>query len=156
MPDFIDYMERTRLYYRAQGLGQDYVWARHDVTPFTRLNKPLQDCVVTVITTAVTPKDIPKPIRKSESIPFAEVPSAFDTSELSWDKESTHTDDRQSYFPLEVLSQLVEEGRVGRLAPRFHFVPTQYSHRVTCEQDAPRIAKACIEDNVDIALLVPI
>ncbi|MBO6556467.1 MAG: hypothetical protein JJ934_08760 [Pseudomonadales bacterium] len=154
--DFIPYMERTRLYYRAQGFTRDYVWATHDDTPFHTLKKPLNTCRVTLITTAVAHPEIPKPVRKAESIPFSEVPDSFLTDELSWDKETTHTDDRESYFPIESLTALIDDGVIGSLADRFHFIPTQYSHRATIDEDAPAIARACIEDDVDVALLVPI
>jgi len=154
--DFVEYMERTRLYYRAQGFEKDYVWAHFEESPFFKLNKPLNECRVTVVTTAVTHGEIPKAIRAAESIPFTDTPDEFKTSELSWDKVTTHTDDRQSFFPLEVLNQLVDEGRIGSMAERYHFVPTQYSHRATIAEDAPAITKACIEDEVDIALLIPL
>ena len=154
--DFIPYMERTRLYYRAQGFGKDYVWAFHKETPFTCLAKPLSDSTVTPVTTAVAHPEIPKPVRKAESILFTEAPESFLTDELSWDKETTHTNDRETYFPLNSLSELADEGVIASLAKRFHFVPTQYSHRATRDEDAPAIANACREDGVDIALLVPI
>lgn len=153
---FVPYMERTRLFYRAQGFDRDYVWAHFETTPFLSPGKPLEDCVVTVVTTAVAHPEIPKPIRKAESIPFTEAPARFDTSELSWDKEATHTDDRQSYFPLEVLNDLAGQGIIKSVSRRFHFVSTQYSHRATSLDDAPSIAKACREDEVDIALLTPL
>ena len=156
MDDFIPYMERTRLFYRAQGFKKDYVWAQFATIPFQPLRKPLTDSRVTIVTTAVAHPDIPKPVRIAESIPFSDVPEHFDTSELAWDKDSTHTKDRQSYFPLEVLQQLAAEKMILDLAPRYHFVPTQYSHRATIEDDAPAISAACIEDQVDIALLVPL
>ncbi|MDA0271995.1 MAG: hypothetical protein O3C68_01925 [Proteobacteria bacterium] len=108
------------------------------------------------MTTAVAHPEIQKPIRKAESIPFTEAPARFDTSELSWDKEATHTDDRQSYFPLEVLNDLAGQGIIKSVSRRFHFVSTQYSHRATSLDDAPSIAKACREDEVDIALLTPL
>lgn len=155
-PTFISYMERTRLYYRAQGFDRDYVWAKHESTPFTPLKKSLKDCTVTLITTAVAHPEIPKPVRKAESIPFTDTPDNFLTDELSWDKETTHTKDRECYFPIKALKSLESEQTIGRIAPRFHFVPTQYSHRVTVSEDAPAIAAACIEDKVDIAILVPI
>ncbi len=156
LPTFLPYMERTRLYYRAQGFDQDYVWASHDETPFTPLKKPLAESIITLVTTAVAHPEIPKPVRAAESIPFSEVPESFLTDELSWDRETTHTNDRESYFPIESLRAMEAEGVIGALANRFHFVPTQYSHRATTSEDAPAIAKACLDDNVDIALLVPI
>lgn len=154
--EFIPYMERTRLYYRAQGFDQDYAWAHFETTPFSALGKPLKDCIVTVVTTAVAHPEIPKPTRRAQSSPFTDTPARFDTSELSWDKETTHTDDRQSYFPLEVLNKLADKGAIKSVSKRFHFVPTQYSQKVTRFEDAPTIAKACREDEVDIALLIPL
>jgi len=108
------------------------------------------------VTTAVSHPEIPKPVRTAESIPFTETPEQFDTSELSWDKETTRTDDRQSYFPLEVLNKLAGQGIIKSVSRRFHFVPTQYSQRVTINDDAPSISKACREDEVDIALVIPL
>ena len=153
---FVPYMERTRLFYQAQGFEKAYTWAHFEGTPFAKPKKPLEDCVVTVVTTAVAHAKIPKPIRRAESIPFTETPARFETSELSWDKETTHTDDRQSYFPLEILNRLAGQGIIKRVSKRFHFVPTQYSHRATINTAAPSIAKACGEDEVDIALLIPL
>src|SRR5437660_557600 len=37
----VQYMARTRYYYRALGYDRDYVWATHDDVPFTPLPKPL-------------------------------------------------------------------------------------------------------------------
>ncbi|MGI9323136.1 MAG: hypothetical protein ACR2PJ_06110 [Pseudomonadales bacterium] len=156
MTNFIPYMERTRNYYRAQGFERDYVWAQHDDTPFFALTKPLEDCRMTLVVTAVAHPEIPKPIRKAETIPFAEAPAAFDTDGLAWDRETTHTNDRRSYFPMEQLTLLAKGGLIGSLTSDFHFVPTEYSQRATIEEDAPQIAAACVADQVDIALLVPL
>ncbi len=152
----ISYMARTCDYYRAQGFTSDYQWAQNDETPFTGPCKPLEESVVTLITTAVVESDIPKPIRSAASYSWDRVPEAFDTDDLSWDKDTTHTNDRASYFPMEALQTLAEQGTIGRLANRFHFVPTEYSQRHTNAHDAPHILSACIEDNVDIAILVPL
>ena len=144
------YMEKTRRYYEAQGFERAYRWAEYDDIPFTPLKKPLEDCRVTLITTAVPDGNVPKLLRKATSIPLEEVPESFFTDDLSWDKKATHTRDRASYFPLELCLQLVEEGTIGSLSERFHFVPTDYSQRHTLEDDAPSILKACQEDEVEI------
>ena len=156
MSEFVPYMQRTRDYYRAQGFARDYVWAQNEATPFHRLAKPLSDCKLTLVTTAVPDPSLPMSARLPASLPFAEAPKAFDTQDLSWDKDNTHTDDRQSYFPLEVLTRLAGEGVIGALAEKFHFVPTQYSQRLTLDEDAPQIADACVADQIDLALLVPL
>src|SRR4029079_19601756 len=46
-------------------------------------------------------------------------------------------------------------GRVGAVAPRFHGAPTNRSHRITVETDAPEILRRCRADDVDAAVLVP-
>ena len=152
----INYIQRTRDFYRAQGFEKDYVWADNKNIPFTQLTKPLSDCTVTVVSTGVVEGDIPKPVRTAKSYPFADLPTSLGTDELSWDKVTTHTEDRQSYFPLEVLEKFVAANKIGRLAERFHFVPTDYSQRNTLEKDAPAILEACRQDNVDIAILIPL
>lgn len=152
----IDYIPRTRDYYRAQGFTADYQWAENTEIPFTALTKPLTDCTLALVTTAVAQPEIPKPIRTAKSYPLEQVPRTFYTDELSWDKDTTHTNDRQSYFPIEHLEAFVRAGTVGRLAPRFHFVPTEFSQRHTLESDAPATVDACQQDGVDVALLVPL
>ena len=86
----------------------------------------------------------------------AEPPLRLWANDLSWDKEATHMDDRRSYLPLEHLEAEVAAGRVGALAPRFYCAPTDYSIRRTTEVDAPAILDLCIEDEVDVALLIPL
>ena len=81
---------------------------------------------------------------------------AFDTSELSWDKEATHTDDVESFLPLRSLAAYAAAGRIGSVAERFHGIPTDYSQRRTHEEDAPEVLRRCMEDGVDVALLVPL
>jgi hypothetical protein len=152
----IQYIQRTRDYYRAQGFEQDYTWAENTATPFQPLLKPLADSVVTLVTTAVTEPEIPKPSRTAKSYSFDDIPGAFDTSELSWDKTTTHTRDRSSYFPMEILRDMVDQGTIGALAARYHFVPTEYSQANTLNKDAPAIVKACIQDEVDVAILIPL
>ncbi len=152
----IQYIRRTRDYYRAQGFEKDYIWAHFDEIPFSSLAKPLADCTITLVTTAVVEPERPTSIREACSYPFSEVPENFHTDDSAWDKTTTNTDDRQSYFPLEVLREFAISKRIGRLAPRFHFVPTEYSQRNTLEKDAPAILEACTTDQVDIALLVPL
>jgi hypothetical protein len=60
-----------------------------------------------------------------------------------------------TWFPLAQLHRLANEGRIGSVAPRFFGAPTNRSHRVTIETDAPDILARCKADNVDAAVLVP-
>ena len=57
---------------------------------------------------------------------------------------------------LKQLKKLKDEGKIGSLAPHFHSLPTDYSQRNTIENDAPEILKRLVEDQADIAMLVPL
>lgn len=159
---FVSYIDRTREFYLAQGYTNPYQWAHFEEAPLTRLPKPLSACRVTLITTASPfPGDAPAetglPMPKEVSSGSTDAPpSRLFTADLAWDKETTHTDDLDSFFPIHRLQELVEADRIGTLAARFHGVPTEYSQRRTIERDAPEILRRCREDGVEAALLVPL
>jgi hypothetical protein len=51
----VEYMERTRRYYRALGYEQDYRWAHHDDVLFARIGKPISESRLALITSANQP-----------------------------------------------------------------------------------------------------
>jgi hypothetical protein len=150
----VRYMERTRQYYRALGYAKDYVWARHDEVPFARLRKPLSECRLALVTTA-NPADYDGG-REQWSAPVEPEPPRLHTADLAWDRESTHTDDRASFLPIEAAAKLAKEGLFAGLAPRFHGVPTDYSQRNTNEIVAPRVLRRLRDDGADGAILCPL
>ncbi|NKB32131.1 MAG: hypothetical protein GKR91_03440 [Pseudomonadales bacterium] len=152
----VSYMERTRDYYRAQGYTTDYRWAQNSETPFTPLSKPMNECRVGVISTAMPDTELGRVNRRIYSNLVSPIPESMHTEELSWHKAVTHTDDVNSFIPLEQLMVLVDEGGIGSLAPRFHSVPTEYSQGNTIDNDAAEILERLREDEVDVAILVPL
>lgn len=150
----VPYMERTRQYYRALGYAKDYVWARHDDVPFARLTKPLSQCRIALITTAGPPGHTGK--RQLWSGAIDPAPTTLHTANLAWDKESTHTDDRGSFLPIEAATKLAQDGVFASLAPRFHGVPTDYSQRSTTEEVAPQVLQRLRDDGADAAILCPL
>ncbi|MEZ5763697.1 MAG: glycine/sarcosine/betaine reductase selenoprotein B family protein [Xanthobacteraceae bacterium] len=151
----IPYMQRTRNYYRALGYNNDYVWAHHSETPFTRPAKPLRDLRVALISTAGPADDSNRDERNRRQVWSGEVasnPRSFIT-DMAWDRESTHTDDRETFLPIDAVKRLVAEGFVGNLATRFHGAATDYSHQKTNETDAPEILRRLRDEKVDAALL---
>jgi hypothetical protein len=150
----VRYIERTRDYYRALGYAKDYVWAGHDEVPFAPLGKPLSTARVALVTTA-SPADF-KGRRQVWSGPVSPPPATLFTANLAWDKESTHTDDRESFLPIETVAELAAEGLVAGLAERFHGVPTEYSQRKTTEEDAPQVLQRLRDDGADAAILCPL
>ncbi len=152
----VNYMQRSREYYAAQGFEKPYHWAEYSEIPWHEPEKSIADSKVTFVTTAVPNGSIPKLSREASSHKMDSMPDEFRTDELSWDKEATHTRDPGSYIPFKALEKLTAEGHVGSIARNFHFVPTDYSKRNTIESDAPKILEVCQQDEVDIAILVPL
>jgi D-proline reductase (dithiol) PrdB len=81
------------------------------------------------------------------------VPTRLFTADLFWDKAATHTDDIDSFLPLNRLAEYAGRGRIGSVSPRFYGVPTEYSQGKTSMRDAPKILEWCREDGVDAVLL---
>src|SRR3954451_7950107 len=162
----IPYMARTREYYAAIGYTTPYRWAHYVGAPFQPLQKPLAQSRVTIITTAA-----PFDPAKGDQGPGAKYNggakfySVYDgdasknhdlrISHIAYDRVHTSADDSGTWFPLPQLWRLARERRIGAVGPRFFGAPTNRSHRVTIETDAPDILARCREDGVDAAVLVP-
>ena len=148
----IGYMERTRLYYRALGYQNDYVWAHFAEVPFAPLARPLAETRIGLVTTAGPPGGYPRDEKGQRHVWSGAIdrPPERLSTDVAWDKETTHTDDRASFLPIEAASELAQ------LAPRFHGVPTEYSHRKTLTEDAPEVLRRLRDDGAQAAILVPL
>jgi hypothetical protein len=162
----IAYMARTREYYQAIGYTTPYRWAHYVDAPFQPLRKPLAQSRVALITTAApfdpTKGDQGPGAAYNGGAKFYSVydgdsskPADLRISHIAYDRVHTSAEDSGSWFPLRQLQRLAREGRIGEVAPRFFGAPTNRSHRVTLETDAPEILARCRADQVDAALLVP-
>ena len=149
-------MERTRAYYAAQGFDKAYVWAHFDEVPFAPLSKPLAQSKLVIITTASPYDRTFSDVRKVASGSTSDPPERLYGNDLAWDKNATHLDDLNAFFPLRCLEALVEAGRIGGITARFQCAPTEYSQRRTRIVDAPEILRRCREDGADAAMLVPL
>ncbi len=158
----VSYIDKSREYYNAHGYDKAYQWAANDDTPFTKLAKPLSESRIGIVTTSFLyredrPAEWPESKAKHPyALPVADAPARMFTEDLSWDKQATHTDDPESFLPLERAREMVADGRIGSLSPRFYGVPTDYSQRRTLKVDAPELLELLREDEVDVVLLVPL
>ena len=50
--DYVRYIDKTRDYYLSQGYDKPYAWAHHEDVPFARLDKPLADATVALVSTS--------------------------------------------------------------------------------------------------------
>ena len=161
----IPYMQRIRDYYQALGYGAPYEWAHYARVPFQPLRKPLAQARVAIVTTAA-----PYQPEKGDQGPGAPYNSAakfyqvysgdaakdhdLRISHVGIDRKHTTAEDPGTWFPLPELRRAAGRGRVGAVAPRFHGLPTNRSHRVTLEIDCPEVVARCRADGVDAAILV--
>ncbi len=152
----VEYMARTRAYYRALGYESDYVWAHNSDVPFTRPNKPLNEMRLGLVTTSSPAGTTKQSLPEVWSGDAATIPASLYTDNRAWDKETTHTRDTETFLPLGALQKLVKLGELKAIAPRYHGVPTEYSQRQTLENDAPEIVRRAREDRADAMLLVPL
>jgi hypothetical protein len=168
-PDYdspVPYMHRTREYYKAIGYTTPYRWAHYLQAPFAPLKKPLSHCNVAIVTTAAPYQpgkgDQGPGAAYNGSAKFYQVYSG-DTdqehdlriSHIGYDRIHTTATDSNTWFPLPALRRAEAAGRIGRVARRFHGAPTNRSHRVTIETDAPEILALLREDDVDAVIVVP-
>src|SRR5947199_6258412 len=162
----IPYMARTRDYYQAIGYETPYRWAHYTGAPFQQLRKPLARSRIAIVTTAA-----PFDPSKGDQGPGAKYnggakfysvydgdtskPHDLRISHIAYDRLHTSADDSGTWFPLPQVQRLAAARRIGEVAPRFFGAPTNRSHRVTIETDAPEILARCRRDGVDAAVLVP-
>jgi D-proline reductase (dithiol) PrdB len=161
----IPYMQRTREYYLALGFSP-YRWAHFADVPFAPLRTPLSRARVALITTAAPfqpeagdqgPRAPYNAAAKFYQVYSGSVEEKPDLriSHVGYDRANTVPEDINAYFPLTRLQEAAAAGRIGSLAPRFHGAPTNRSHRVTTETDAPELLRRCREDGAAAAVLVP-
>ncbi len=159
---FVSYIDKSREYYLAQDFNNPYRWASNATAPWAPLTKPLSRSRVGLVTTSSViawegtepgPGDAPNAVFAA---PIEPPPDRLYTMHRFWDKNATHSNDVESFCPIRRLSEARQAGRIGSLSPRFYGVPTEYSQRKTNEIDAPEVLRLCREDEVDVAVLVPL
>ena len=161
----IPYMYRTRTYYQALGYTTPYLWAHYSDVPFTPITMPLEQSRIALVTTAApyqpdkgdqgpgAPYNSAAKFYKVYSLP---VDGALDLriSHVGIDRTHTTASDMNSWFPLEHLKRLADQGRLAEVAPRVHGAPTNRSHKTTIKQDCPDILERLREDKADAVILV--
>ena len=163
----IPYMQRTRAYYLALGYDNPYRWAHHRDVPFTPLARPREDSTVVLVTTAAPFR--PELGAQGPGAPYNEAAKFFEVysapagppampdvriSHVSYDRTHTTAKDSRTWFPLAGLHEAASAGCIGRVAPRFHGLPTNRSQRTTLDQDCPALLRRVHEDEADAAILV--
>ena len=143
-----------------------YRWRRIDPVPFAALTRPVEQCTVGLVSSAgfVLPgmASFAKGQRGGDSS-WRAIPGDADSSTLidghrsdAFDHRGM-TSDPELAFPLRRLREFAEAGEIGAVAP--HHASCMGAITATgqlVKETAPEIAARFVEDQVDVALLVPV
>ena len=164
--DHVRYIDKTRDDYLRQGYEKPYQWAHFDEVPFSPLAKPLSQCRVGLLGTSevavrfdpATEKD---PIAEADFRGVYAIPADTPTARLysrtaSFDRNATHLDDVNAYYPVDRLREAAADGRIGSLPSRFLGAYNNYSQRKVLTQEAPKALAMAHEEGLDAAILVPV
>ncbi len=161
----IEYLQRTRAYYGAQGYPA-YEWAHFSEVPFSQPTQPLAESRLVLITTAApfqaelgdqgpgAPYNAAAKFFEVFTAPVVPVPD-LRISHIGYDRVHCAADDPNTWLPIAALQAEVADGTIGALASELIGVPTNRSQRITMTQDAPAAQAECDRLGADIALLVP-
>jgi D-proline reductase (dithiol) PrdB len=157
----VDYIERTLEQYSALGYPP-YRWVENDdPPPWTPLAKPVSDSRLGLIASGgiYVRGQVAFHYRDDTSFRIIDTRTPTDAlraTHFAYDLTDARADPNV-VFPLETLRRLVDDGVVGELAPNAHtFMGGIYSSRKVRELLAPALTERLLNDEVDLALLVPV
>ena len=160
MGDISEFSLPTRLFLKT------YRWRRIDPVPWTSLRKPLAQCRLALVSSAgfSTPDQPPFDDSVKGGDPsFREIPEGTDLSRLAESHRSDAFDhsgmraDPNLAFPLGRVKELAASGRIGSVNHRhLSFMGSITAPGRFVTQALPAAAEKLTQDNVDVALLVPV
>ena len=157
----VQYIERTRDQYATLGYGE-YAWVHEpDSPPLTALLKPIARSTVGVVASGGVYASGQTAFTFKDDTTYRAIPTSADSTDL----RATHfaydlTDARRDIncvLPIDTLRSLEATGDVGALAPSFlTCMGGIYSSRRVRDELAPALVERCLDDGVEVLLLVPV
>lgn len=143
-----------------------YPWRRVDPVPCARLARPITQSRVALVTSAgiVPPGDLPFDASvKGGDTSYRVIDRRVELDTLGDFHRSRSFDhagiaaDRNLALPLDRLHELADAGTIGEVAPRhLSFMGSITAPGRLVRDTAPAAAQLLVDDQVDIALLVPV
>jgi D-proline reductase (dithiol) PrdB len=143
-----------------------FPWRRAQPVAGVRLGKPLAQCRVALVSSAglVAPGQAPfDDDMAGGDYSFRVIPGDVDVQRLSEHHRSSSFDhagiaaDRNLALPLDRLRELATGGEIGQVAPRhLSFMGSISAPGRLLKRSAPEAARLLVDDQVDVALLVPV
>lgn len=160
--DPIKYVDALNDYYGAMG-NPPYRWTVNATAPLHRLDKPLADCTVSLLTSGGVSQCSMPAFNPDARNDHRLDPIAADVSARDFqihDSYYDHSDadqDINCIFPVERLRELAAAGEIGAVADRLWsgFMGRIYNRSKVLEESAPAFAQALFDDRVDILVAAP-
>jgi len=157
----INYIERITATYSALGY-EPYEWYFADKDPnIAPISKPLSESRLGVIATGGIYKAGQVAFTYKDDVTYRAIPSDADSKDL----RATHfaydlsdaREDINVVFPIDALRKIERESKVKELAPFFFTcMGGIYSQRRVDQELAPSLVQRCLEDEIDVVLLIPV
>jgi D-proline reductase (dithiol) PrdB len=161
MNEPVDYIQRTREQYARLGYPP-YRWVENtQAPPFTPLTKPLGQCRVGLIASGGVYVKGQVAFHFKDDTSYRAISRDVDYQELrvthfAYDLTDARADPNV-VFPLQTLRNLEADGHIGDVAPHaYTFMGGIYSARRVREELAPQLTDRMVNDEVDLAILVPV
>jgi D-proline reductase (dithiol) PrdB len=148
--------------YSALGFPS-YDWSRYDDAPFTRLDKPLAQCTVGLLTSGGVSRRNAQPFDPNarNDLRVDEVARDAPSNDFQiHDSYYNHEDadrDLNCIFPIDRLRELAASGEIGAVAPRHWsgFMGRIYKRQAVMQEKAPALVEALKLDKVDLLVAIP-
>lgn len=151
---------------KDQVFVRTYRWRKIDPVPWTPLKRPLSESRLGIVSSAglsVEGQELFDTKRKGGDPTFREIPNDTEVGALlenhrsqSWDHRGVEQD-KNLALPLDRCRELVAAGRIGSLTGRHISVMGSITAPGRFVRDSvPQAAEIFVEEEVDVALLVPV
>ena len=157
----VEYIPRITAQYAGLGYGE-YQWLHSDEPPaWVPLSKPMSESRLGLIATGGVYAVGQTAFHYKDDTTYRAIPADVDTSTL----RATHfaydltdaRDDINVVFPIDGLRSLVADGTIGELGSHaYTLMGGIYSTRRVREELIPALVQRCLDDELDVVLLVPV
>lgn len=158
----VSYVDGLAKHYGSMG-HPPYQWTINQDAPLHRLTKPISQCRITLLTSGgISMCSMPgfDPMARNDhrldAIPLETQASDFQIHDAYYD-HSDAEQDINCQFPIDRLREMVVNGEIGSLAPRFWsgFMGRIYNRSKVIQESAPAFVAELKRDEVDLLIAVP-
>lgn len=157
----VDYIPRITAQYSGLGYGE-YKWLHSEEPPaWEPLKKPISESRLGLIATGGVYVTGQTAFHYKDDTSYRAIPMDVDTDDL----RATHfaydltdaRDDINVVYPIDALRSMAAAGEIGELGPNgYTLMGGIYSTRRVREELIPNLVQRCLDDELDVVLLVPV